>query len=1310
MIPTEPPAATEPTPGREPGRASAPDRDQSGGFRPRGPLRRVVRWSRRLGLALLLVVLSAAGFSQWWLLPRVNNYRETLAAAVGDYLHTPVQIAAVSATHEGGRLMLRLQGVSLRDPQGEAVLAHFERATADLDLWQSLQEWRPIFGSVRLEGVDLTLELGEDGMPRLRADASAASDAASLPEIAHWLFEVGQLDLIGDRLTVRLPNGRIVQLRQPYFQARTSATGQQVAFSAALPAELGDHIELRVDRVGAGADVWQGTFSARAERLNLAAWPLPLSFATGEMGLELRGEWRDWQPIRIEGQLQWLQATLAQPQRLTGLQRWLARHADNGVTFSGAYQASGWQWRGAARFSDARGRVLARPSFDLTQSGEQWRGRARHLRAQDLTAGLSPWLDDAARQWLTLLDPVGDIPEVTLQANSATAAYAVTAQLRAVAFQPARGLPGLGPLHGVLEWAPERGRIALDSRKVRVETAGLLRAPITLDTLAGTVSWVSTAAGVRLDSSGLELANADLNARVWGRVTVPATGTPLLDLQCRYHDVAVSAAPRYLPVAVIPAEGIAWLDQALVGGRVVAGEGVLRGPAAAFPFDRDEGLFETRFQVEDATLEYAPGWPRLQAARGVVQFRNRGLQVAIESGRLLDAEVARIAAQIDDLDAVVVQVQGRAQGPAASLWRALQDSPIRADLGDNWPALGLDGDSALALELTIPIDERPLQARGQVEFMGNQLTLPAWKLAFEQLRGVVHFTEAGLDAKNLQTRWRGEAIRLDLDLVGRAGQRDLRVRLRGRSDPRVLAGPAEAQAWEPYLSGKSLWDAVLTVPTTRRTGQDAISWFNLTLRSDLRGLAVRLPAPLGKSAADARSLKIMLHPQGQDALGVLIDYGDGVRAALELSDVARTPRLARGELRINTGAAKLPKTPGLTVVADVPRWEWNTLNRATPNSTVTDWSRVQRLDARIGQLILGGQVIPKAVLSATQQEQELQITLEGANLAGRVTLPKQPSPQRPINAALQRLYFSALPDAAPSPQPSHTLNPRQLPPLVLTVADLRWDGMELGRLRVVALPQASGMRLAEFTLDSERQRVDAIGDWRWSEQAGHASHLHAVVRSPALGETLAALGYARVGIARGATEAELMADWPDAWPELALERLEGTLKIRVGPGQLLDVEPGMGRMMGLLNMQALLRRFTLDFSDLFQQGMSFDRISGEFVFQKGRAQTDNLTIEGPAARIEIKGQTDLQKRLYDQRITVIPMLGGALPVAGTLLGGPVAGAAALVAERLLQQGIQHATRYDYRLQGSWDQPVLEAWRETPTPAESKGFASDNHPK
>lgn len=1205
--------------------------------------RRTLRWIRRLLLTLLLLLLLLAAFGQWWVLPRLNNYRGDLARALGDTLQMPVRIDAVTATLDGWRLALGLRGVSVDDPERDTPLAYFKQVAITLNLWRSLQEWRPVVRRIRLEGANLTLEQGPDGVSRLFTDGSIAphADDSPLPGNAHQIFELRQLDIVGEQLTLRRPDGFTWQLLHPYLRFQDTAQGRRLVLMADLPVELGGQLGLTIEQ-------------------------LPADESTAKKG---------W---RLQGQIHFEDAPQTHPPAV----------------------------------------------FEATRTDAGWQAVIRHLRAERVLAWVAPWLSGSARQWLAPLDPRGELPEITLQSEPAAGIYQAAIALRGVNIRSTHRLPGFDNLTGQLVVSPERGRIELDCHAVQVDTAGLLRAPITLDVLSGTVNWRRSSEGLHVESTGLELANADLSGRFWGSVTVPDAGQPLLDIQGHYHSVKVKQAWRYLPVAVIPPQGVAWLDRALVDGQVATGNLIFQGPPAAFPFNRDEGLFETRFQVKDGILDYAPGWPRLEKLQADVLFRNRGLTIKASGGQLLDGQVEKATAQIENLANVVVQVQGRVKGPGASMWQVLRESPLGRELDEDLPDLRISGRNTLDLELTLPTDGRPSQARGQVGLLDNDVTLPAWKVELGRLRGEVRFTEADLEARNVQALWRGEAIRVDLDLAGREGRRELRAQVEGRLGLPALAGPSAAADLGYSITGASDWKAVLAVPAR---GQERKSAFSFELISGLRGVAVELPAPLGKTASETRSLRIVVQPNERNRWIVALEYEPGVRAVLALDGLLDTPRFERGELRIGAGAARLPNEPGLAIVADLPRWTWTTpVKTSSPNrdesgneqcrrsgiqkSSSNSLALVRSLEARIEELAVAGQSFKGMTVHAHRDSEGLQVELDSTALSGQMTVPDQLTAARPVNAALQRLWIQHTANGTASDaQHRPAADPCQLPPLALTVADLRMNDQKLGQLRLAIVPRSGGVRLSGIELRSGQQQIDADGEWRWNG-GNQISRINVALRSPALGETLAVWGYPESGIARGPTKAQLDANWAAALPDFALERISGTLNFETGPGQLLEINPGLGRIMGLFSMQSLNRRLSLDFSDLFQPGTSFDRISGEFAFKKGQARTDNLRIEAPAARIEIRGRAGLKDRSYDQQITVTPhVVGSALPIAGAIVGGPVAGAAVFVAERVLQKGIEQATRYQYRLTGSWDDPVLEPLvaAEPPNPAPRQGFASDN---
>jgi uncharacterized protein YhdP len=156
-------------------------------------------------------------------------------------------------------------------------------------------------------------------------------------------------------------------------------------------------------------------------------------------------------------------------------------------------------------------------------------------------------------------------------------------------------------------------------------------------------------------------------------------------------------------------------------------------------------------------------------------------------------------------------------------------------------------------------------------------------------------------------------------------------------------------------------------------------------------------------------------------------------------------------------------------------------------------------------------------------------------------------------------------------------------------------------------------------------------------------------------------------------------EWPHA---------QGTVHLEMDNGQLRAVEPGAGRVLGLVNFYALPRRLTLNFRDVVSKGLGFDRISGDFELRDGSATTQNLRVAGPSVRMDVRGRIGLAARDYDQLVTVYPDVSGGVTLGSVLLGGPVAGALALIAQEVLNKPLNQVTQLTYRVTGSWDNPQV----------------------
>ncbi len=128
-------------------------------------------------------------------------------------------------------------------------------------------------------------------------------------------------------------------------------------------------------------------------------------------------------------------------------------------------------------------------------------------------------------------------------------------------------------------------------------------------------------------------------------------------------------------------------------------------------------------------------------------------------------------------------------------------------------------------------------------------------------------------------------------------------------------------------------------------------------------------------------------------------------------------------------------------------------------------------------------------------------------------------------------------------------------------------------------------------------------------------------------------------------------------------------------------------MLSLFSLNSLQRRLTLDFRDVFKEGFSFDKMKGHFVVMDGDAFTNNFTIEGSSATIEISGRTGLVAHDYDQLVIVTPQVSSTLPIAGVIAGGPAVGAAVFLADKLVGDKFNRMTQVRYQVSGSWDDPV-----------------------
>jgi uncharacterized protein (TIGR02099 family) len=1269
------------------------------------PLRRRIRHARRIagyGLLVVLILAAAAVGVVNQMLPLVERNPQKVAAWLTERVGQPVTFTHARAewTRRGPRFTLD----GLRIGEGERLL-DIGRAELLVAVYSGLLPGAPLT-ELKVRELSLALEQGEDRRWRV-----VGLPFQPLPGVdpLDTLEALGELQVERASLVVRSPSFRR-ELRLPRVDLRLRVDGDR------LKAGVQARAVVRGKPMSAVVDLDRGTWSgqlwAGGEGLRLDDWSPLLAdtglvvAGSGSVDLWARIDAQRIMDVRSRAELAPLafgarkpwrampDGSLSSPpvafERANLLARWQVD--DNG-----------WQMHAPELHFHESGRREPR-SFDglWLAGGKRFAMQAPHmdLASARALATLSDAVPAGLREWLYEAAPDGELSHVRVQGQDGT--WAGSATLDAVGWRHYGNRPGVRGLAGSAAFDQSGGVFRLGSGPVRFDWPGF-RQPMDLRA-AGTLGWWRSGGLWTAGASGLRIRGDDFGVLARAELHFQGPGRPpRLDLAAEVDPSTVQAAKKFWVVGKMPPATIDWLDNALQAGTVELGRAALGGELADWPFREGQGRFDARARVVQARLDFNREWPVAEALDLDVAFDGPGMTLD-GSGMILGNRVGRVAGGIADFRDPRLLLDIDATGRGESLQALMLASPLRARYEEHLLNASIRGPATVALQLDLPLAARlgGRRIEGSIDLADAALSDPRWGIAFSKVQGRTRFSDRGFATEDLQVVFEGEPARFNLFVGdGYTGSPSLAARatLDGRFPPQVLLAQHEPLRWlDEWLAGSSDWRLSLDVPqaVAGAPAQPA----RLDVQSDLVGTAITLPAPLGKDASTPRPLSLQAPlPVGKGEIALKL--GDLMRLRGRMgADNAMT-----GLIQLGTGADSPLPAEGLVVTGasdtlDAAGW----IGFAAKGEGA---GGLRAVDLRVARLDLLGSDFPDTRLRLQRQADHTQVQLVGPSIEGAVRIPSRL--ELGVEGQFERIHWPEKPPAPPvvagadvAPLPAEEeagQDPAALPPLSFLVKDLRMGAMALGQAELKATPVAQGLRVDRFTTRARAMQLTASGDWLRAGEGKTRSRFDVDFSARSLGELLTAFGLAGM-VEDGAIKGRLQGSWPGSPGAFALARFEGRLRADVGEGQLLEVEPGGGgRVLGLISLAEIPRRLSLDFSDFFQKGFGFNTMGGEFVFADGRASTDLLLINGPAAEIRVSGSTDLRLQQYDQRIEVLPKAGGALPVIGAIAGGPVGAAVGAVAQAVLQQPLKQAARTVYRISGPWKEPKVEVIEKGPPPVE-----------
>jgi uncharacterized protein (TIGR02099 family) len=869
----------------------------------------------------------------------------------------------------------------------------------------------------------------------------------------------------------------------------------------------------------------------------------------------------------------------------------------------------------------------------------------------------------------------------------APATYSLQTTLDGVGFEPVLQTPGLTRISGPLQLSDHDGRLQLAAKDVEFTLPRMFRDTLMVAVAEGTVAWQRNEAGLMVTTDELRVRGDDGRAVARVNLTLPSDGTsPVLDLFAQGEALKVSSARKYLPADKLAPKTLEWFERALVDGHIPTAEFHYKGPMRAFPFRKNEGTFLARAQVENALFDYQPGWQPARDLSAEVEFRNQGMRVRATAGTINGVRLNQATAEIPDLKRSELLIKATTGGDLNDGLKFLRDSPIGPKLGDSFARLSGRGPMTAEVRLELPL-KRPDDRKIDVTARFADATVSMQKVAapVRNLTGELTVKNSLIAAAQLQGRWLGGPLTVNIEPQSATTSM---LEAQGHAEAHELQGLFGLPSMVK-LSGETDWQMSMRLDSA---GTESARRRSVRIESNLRGLGIGLPEPLGKPGFEDRPLQVALDVDDEQIM-TRASFGE-VRALIRMRQANGAWALDRGGVRADAVAPALPAHRGLRIEGAIERFvldDWLALRTRDVGNAAAGGGKplsdyLQAANVRIGEFQLFGYRWPdlRGVLQATQSGWRVDVS--GDSAAGQVLIPESFIGTQPLRATMERLVIEKAerPEGKPG---DGEVDPRNLPNMQVYVGSLRLGARTIGAVDLKATRVPQGIRFDNATVMGESVRGEAQGQWLQTVD-GPQSTLNFSIESKDVAATLSALNYTPfIEAKRGAIKADL--GWRGGYSGNILEHASGAISVDAETGQLVNLQPGAGRVLGLFSVGALPRRLALDFSDLTEKGLAFDTVHGDFELREGNAFTNNLLLRGPAAEIGIAGRTGLGSRDYDQTAVVTGNLGASLPVAGALAGGPVVGAAVLLFSQVFKEPLKGITRGYYRITGPWDEPVVE---------------------
>lgn len=907
-------------------------------------------------------------------------------------------------------------------------------------------------------------------------------------------------------------------------------------------------------------------------------------------------------------------------------------------------------------------------------------------------------VDGDLAQRIDVGEPIGRLNNLWITSYPSEAKlFSVEAELQGVAIKGYGGAPSVSGVNGYLYTDAESGFVEFKSDDFLLFFPELYLKSWRSTDAQGRVAWWQDGEDFMIESDGIYLHLYE-KSEVFGDFTVRLNNDEredYLGLMLGMRNIMLPDVDEFVPFYVVDQGLYQWLSDSLTGGYVDEGMYFAYGNIDS---DSPDNSFSSslNLQTKDAVLKYDLDWPELEQLNIDLALHEDRLEVSgrdalIEESTIKNLDVFMPGVSVEtETPRLNVKAAFQFEGEQYSYW--LKDSPVADTTAEISELLNFSGPSTGDLDLNLFFGEEFEEEFSlSIQLDGVKAEHTDSPLFAEDLRGRLDISSAsGVSAEEIKMVFSGEPGVLSITPNELSDSTLLSL----KSSVAVHQLLPQDQQWRFGLEGSTRVEALLEIPNDPELATQ------LRVNSNLEGLSSNWPAPLTKlgRARNNAELLATIKPNQVDVLLKLngsalpkttaeflfidevFEFGKVVMSAKELTRDAGDYNFSEDGLGISLSANELDLDSWVSYLDnELPEGEGG-------QSATLDWLREVNIEAQ--ELDVFGSIIKNVSAVIIPSDTGFGVALNGPNSQGNVVINND---ETPISIDLKRLKFEeSEPEDIVYPSEVPIMNPLKIANMEFSVDELyvgqtfwgQWSFWTEKDEKSLIFRDLKGLVSGSVLGGQLSWRYDNGQHYTIMTVDGEGKNLEPILLLFGQESPLTSASY----------KTELALVWPDAPQNFSLAFLSGSADMTFRNGQIRTDAQGAGilRLFGIFSLDAIARRLRLDFSDIYEAGISYDEVDMNAVISQGIVSfVDPLVISGPSSNYEVNGDVNLAEQTLNLKMSVELPISSNVPLAALMLGSPTIGGAVWLVDKVLGEPLSRLSTLNYALTGSWEDPSVK---------------------